>query len=1089
MQGSSRSLYKALSSLFESSGGGNDNLSSEDTSESFRAITLYLEKHNTSQSIKQTSSVHEELLRLYTKYVQESTNIELNILFLEVLQQIAPVLDKDDVRFWLKTYLSPAVDSAGFDLNFVKKAREYIKALAINSMQTDDPILQEERDGIAVMVMEYVLQIYLGGHDKNYEIINLYPTDEEKKSQVFWERIRFIKLNCEDLLYEFALKKTIAYFELLNKYFSNPNERIQIITLLSHVLVSHNSQSYQIVNTNFYSSLLKCLMYDFDKSLVLVALSLLVLLIPQIHRHVADALPDYFTLYMRLASWDYLDHTLPNRVENYSNFLKEEGIKWNQALPEQESQDHPLFQNSKVELDVLYLVTLLYGLFPINFMRFSESPLQYLINHKPKFTNSDFLVKLSRMSEDLDPREVSYPMLVREKTNRFLRSFILHPSIIKGKTSIENELKNPLAWLLEESNGDSLGIEKISLGCLSLNPNIMVSIPDYLTDLNLDTKILGHDSNLSGFVFNGVGGSNENSQPSSQHVSRTSSLGSPLMSFKDSFVKSLLPKEVQNINRKLSVVPTDLYLESSAPRLEIKFKEVAFDKERLKKDDTGLLNIDTNSQLKGPDASATSSPHLIPSALGSTEHLNDLFQTHEKLYVPSVKLRESVNDADQTSTRTSVSTQVNEKHKSELHIQKPVSSPTISLETAVVHQNSLNSSLGSSNSNAIASAMQSKEMKGSEIDFYQRELLLMKNELEFRSYLKHLNKFNYLTAKIKLNRLAKEKELHEFNEMKSNYVSKKEYDSVVESLRLVELEHDQKLSSMHDKDELVLDKLRQVLIEKQKISSQLELKNTELQSKVSDLNYLNKMLSERDFEINQLKTKAAMFENTNRLSTTKPTDNTSSNLLASENSTQQIRCEEGPNAEEQAMHSMKNEILILTECNLDLSKDLTESRALLDSSIKSYESKIDVLRQELGERAKALTLNYEQRIQELTATVRKYEGFLEEKNARIVQISMSQPVAIPTPTPLLSIHSNGNSNENSNNNSSNNNNNYNNRLNTSMSSSRSSSLSPSNVTSPKQQHTSPYLQSPPPQRPSIPPNTQPIIKGRGGYQKRSKKFM
>ena len=40
-----------------------------------------------------------------------------------------------------------------------------------------------------------------------------------------------------------------------------------------------------------------------------------------------------------------------------------------------------------------------------------------------------------------------------------------------------------------------------------------------------------------------------------------------------------------------------------------------------------------------------------------------------------------------------------------------------------------------------------KTISGTAIDFYQRELLLYKNELEFSSYMKHLNKFYYLKLK------------------------------------------------------------------------------------------------------------------------------------------------------------------------------------------------------------------------------------------------------------------------------------------------------------------------------------------------------
>ena len=140
MSGSSRSLIKALNEVFESwdDSAGAHWVASPEATECFTVISQFLERHNTFSIIRQSTSINDELFRIYNSYIEPLSNLQKEYMFLNILRQLLPVLRRDDVMLWVKTYLKPAIDSAGFDFNFVQKSREFIAKVAIDIMPTDD---------------------------------------------------------------------------------------------------------------------------------------------------------------------------------------------------------------------------------------------------------------------------------------------------------------------------------------------------------------------------------------------------------------------------------------------------------------------------------------------------------------------------------------------------------------------------------------------------------------------------------------------------------------------------------------------------------------------------------------------------------------------------------------------------------------------------------------------------------------------------------------------------------------------------------------------------------------------------------------
>ena len=161
--------------------------------------------------------------------------------------------------------MKPALDSAGYFSQFVDKARDLIRKIAINYLQTNDESLNFERGRIGSIVMHQIMEIYLN-NNKRLEYLNLELND----SQSYQERVRFIKFNCLNLLQEYGLKHISNYTKLLDQHLKDPTERLETLNLFLKLVATQSSQVSYIIESDLFSDLLKCLLYDFNDASVLL---------------------------------------------------------------------------------------------------------------------------------------------------------------------------------------------------------------------------------------------------------------------------------------------------------------------------------------------------------------------------------------------------------------------------------------------------------------------------------------------------------------------------------------------------------------------------------------------------------------------------------------------------------------------------------------------------------------------------------------------------------------------------------------------------------------------------------------------------
>lgn len=1013
MNGSSRSLIKALNNLTDDwKDHADEEKINSDSSELFKVISLFYEKHNDLQSIKQSININDELFRIYNVYIKPVSNLPREILFLEILTQLLPTLIDNEIILWIKTYLKPAVDSAGYDIQIVLKSRDFIRQLSMKETSSGDTLLIERRDQIASIVMDTIIQLYIGQKDEQYDVIGLHLPKEETDSQLYYERIRYMKKNCEDLLHEYGLKKTKEYFNLINKYFKSSSQRLDMLTLLSRLISSHTLQVYQIVDTDLFYNLLRSLLYDYNESILLVSLSLLVMLIPQVCNKMAKSFPDLLVIYIRLSNWELFNEHIPNKSDYLAKLLDENLKVWDLA------ENYPLKgvspTNSKIELDILHLITLLYGLFPLNLSKFCQSPFKFLMNRPTEI----FKIKLlsSIMENKGLPYEKSLELAIINTTRDFLRSFSFHPNFLRyDKLTLQNELENPLAWLFDESSDNDLRSEEISLECLSFNPHLVINVFNNQDDMVRsssdkalsETNVGSNNSNLFGFIYTGTGESNAGSLSNSRHVSRKSSFAAPIyLNMKD--ISQKLPSSLQHLNNK-QIIDT-----RSNSISDIKFKDVKFDQGLMEENEP---NGSENERVSHVNETASDTSFDLdadysreskrPDQFKSNQLLNDMFSAHEKLYILSTKASDPKIDSNmQVRDQSKNQIPPSDKLKNEL-LHRPGTSPTTSLETTSVHRNSISgttSSVPSSDSTQVQdfSITNNKFQHGTALEYYHRELLLMKNELEFSNYMRDLNKTHYVKLKLKLNKLSKQSCLYNQSiENRSNILEinslKVGYDSLVESLEQLKLQLVESESKFKNENSLLFNKIKDLEGENSRLKTDLSNSTSEHQLLSNNLHHsIQVVLPEKEVEVNRLTTKLDELERINDTLNQEIRHLTERTKLKEIDHLEKIQTSTAFNLSEQEkqIYNLKNDILVLNDKNLKISQELIKAQDLYDAAIKSYESKLSSSKNDLSKNISTFTSQYERRIQELSAIILKYEGLLDEKNSRIALFSTSKPIEI-----------------------------------------------------------------------------------------------
>ena len=392
--------------------------------------------------------------------------MQREIIFVEILTELLPVLSKSEVLLWLKTYLGPAVDSGNLEHHFIDKCRKFIIKV-INFKPSLDPLLNERWREIQEMVVKDIIDIYVGESYSVYEKINV-VIDMHDLTDITLDRIRFINDNCVNLLVSFAVENVTSFGDIVDQYFIRPQFRLAIITMFMKVVTTRSFKLYNIINSKIFSSLFKSLLFDFDEKILVSGLQVLIMLIPIVNNKIRDHLNELFLVYVRfvLAELNIDKATLSKIVDEMYDG------QWDSA-----------YTNSSETLNGDYMVTILYGLFPYNFIKFSSDPIPYLATERLNYISPENLVD---MAEEVNERyNININQLLQKITKDAISKLLIHPNLLDDTKNINTEIESCTDWLQE---ADCFGVEEIMIGCMKLNPNL-----DYEPNVDLQTLLIDHE--------------------------------------------------------------------------------------------------------------------------------------------------------------------------------------------------------------------------------------------------------------------------------------------------------------------------------------------------------------------------------------------------------------------------------------------------------------------------------------------------------------------------------------------------------------------------------------------------------------------
>lgn len=1067
MSGSSRSLLRALDAVF----GLWDSLVDWEADAPstiiavYSVIDAYNEKHNSIATL--AMGLSDSLRTCYKNYVRNAGELSKEVFFVEILTRLLPMLTSEDVKLWLQTYLRPALNSAGLDLNFVEKARKFLLSLSKDIMDSEDPDLVKRRQSTSVMVMDYILRAFIGMDKEVYRILDLIVDEEVSSTHEHIERLRFVEKNACLLLKEVGLQRPIEFFTLLNKHFVLGSERHKTLVLLAQISSSRASGVQTIVDTPLFANLLRSLLHDFSESVITSDLYVLLMLLAKVCNKVTPYISDLFGIISRLTGWSEFSKCLATREKVLMDYLKSHSIEWDRVPSDQESaiMQSQLFVEG--EFNLLYLMTMLYALFPMNLIEFSKSPIAYWDVHPPKLVTIDHIKTLKSSSFP-----AGFAEYVSEKLKEQCRRFMLHPNMLNLVTP-EQELTEPIKWILDANVGETVREEEVLLECYQLNPDLILTVPDSLILPHwVVEKIHGHTNfHKENRIYSAKGSLLLSTCSNSMRNSISLSNGDSERT--NSISKLSVPIRWETIDRRMSIVNTKLVIDNSKnPTLNdsqsegIKFKSVNFGTANNESLETGTL--DEKSSFPEPNKKGS---------------ISELYQAHERLFTPNNSANNQLDLNVSHSPIATGSIQTATKTASDLLNKQLKSEANDSIAGPKLNDQDTTSTIG-------------REGMGSALDFYQRELLLIKNEMEFSSYMKHLNKFNYLKLKLRLNRILRD------NLAKSSENTREEFSNIEAFQAYQEL-----LIATKEAESA-----KSIAIEtKEKEIAQLLHRISELQNKLVELEAtIDKLESEKSDSIESL----AIAKENERVSLTqfhklqnelqvlqKENENLLNRQKAPELEPANISHDHIPTLEqhEKEIFDLKTEIRICKDENAKIAQELEQANESLEYTTKSYEKQLATIKLDKGLAVREMSSHYERKIQELNIAIAKFESTLDELNARIVQLSTSKPIRIPESTTenyqMVPTHHNNSiakyrqssaeiggpdlqSGPTMHD--------YFSHRGNSILSFESTSLSPNpSIPNHLQKHPASYT---PTSRQSSSQNI-PILRGRGGYQKRSKKIM
>ncbi|KAG8968241.1 hypothetical protein FRC05_001622 [Tulasnella sp. 425] len=409
------------------------------------------------------------------EYLQEisTSSIDVNNTlqfagFVSTLHALLPVLPPLSViTTWFDLVLRSSFRTPKLPRQSVREAKE----LVLHGLSDD---AHPKTASFRRMLIDLYLLDVVNESSKEDMIEHMAMDQAEQERQRCW------KENLEETLLADAIQRPKELFSQLDVAFQNPRSRLQLMALLSQLARIPELSVTDLAESQLYSSLLTSLQLDLSTTLVSVGISVLIMLLPQMAwkspKVLNDSLPRLLSILCRVICWKErampLAQPMSATIET-STFFVGSGSDTATEVPGGESASPKLaadvtwtrlessfdLQAAAPAPDARLYFQFLYGLWPTTVLSFLRRPIKMLQTFGLKSPYTD------DWDEIIDEDEV------RSRIKPVLRTHVIHPSIILLDSAAE--MSDYTRW-----NTDGMDVAGLVSQCISLDvKNAAAALP------------------------------------------------------------------------------------------------------------------------------------------------------------------------------------------------------------------------------------------------------------------------------------------------------------------------------------------------------------------------------------------------------------------------------------------------------------------------------------------------------------------------------------------------------------------------------------------------------------------------------------
>ncbi|KAI0888944.1 Hamartin protein-domain-containing protein [Annulohypoxylon maeteangense] len=368
-------------------------------------IDAYLCKHEKFDE-SAADKLNDELLSLFHKDVSHVPS--RYTAFVALLRRLRPIVGQPDKIFqWFDLLL--------LVLNYLNQEKDLaaeVEGTILDILTADDGHdSSSPTGGAAPQLAERILLLWLD----EYETIGKSPDaiSEFKEKQMQRTLLHYGKRRPKDLL------------TVLDQYVAKKTYRARALSFLAFFVQSQPPHLHLILQTPLFNNLINCLQIDTSTTIVSLALTALTMILPHMPSSLVPHLPTLFNIYARLLFWEReLSSQVATEIDQERR-LSPNTLAWEKLAYSPDFDDTAIPQ-------LLHYFTILYGLYPINFMDYIRKPQRYLRHAEVP---------------DADDIEVQ-PTEIRDASERFRQCHLLHENFYT--LTIDSEKDNFGRWIKSE---------------------------------------------------------------------------------------------------------------------------------------------------------------------------------------------------------------------------------------------------------------------------------------------------------------------------------------------------------------------------------------------------------------------------------------------------------------------------------------------------------------------------------------------------------------------------------------------------------------------------------------------------------------